>query len=1105
MSLNCRNQPWKVLAIVLVCVLSVSVAAKEPPSDVLTWSLRDEFHRGVASENPNTDRDGQPVWHFLRTTRSEGPLETRRWLRDGHYVPLTEKGDRVFGLPFDGWIYRLNPAESPVVSAALEDNAGGLSVQHGDIVIAPGPEHAVIVGWESPVSGLLEIRGSFEHAQASGGIAWYVEREPPPNADTNAHVDRGFQPVSLASGQSVFGTDLQKGTFAVEGQKVAAGDFIYFIVDARADGTPSPHPGDGTRLDVTITVRDPVVPPPPSFEKDILPLLASKCHDCHGGDLQEGRLDLRTPGAILRGGENGPAAVPGRSGESLLLERVLAGEMPPDKSARLSREQVLLLQRWIARGLRPESASATVAAPLFTEVEREHWAFRPLGPVPLPPIRSMDKVAQANDQFLLARLESEGLTFAPRADHGTLLRRVTFDLTGLPPAPEELAEFETKGDQGSYEKVVDRLLNSPQFGVRWGRYWLDLAGYTDTVTFDEDFGAPVGFIEDKWRYRDYVVNALNADKPYDQFLLEQLAGDELVDWRNAASYTPEILEKLVATGFLRTVEDITVEDPRPFVIWSVVHETVEHVGNSVLGLTLQCARCHGHKFEPIPQRDYYSLMALFTPALNPADWKNARQRLLPDVSATVLAEIQKHNEGIDRQVAQLQQEIDAVRQKTAETLRQQKLLNVPESDRANLQTALDLAADKQDSAQKALVEKLGPLVKVEPAEIDAALTEEEKSRLKQNADEITRADGQRRSHGWIHAVYDVGPPPATSLFRRGQFDMPGRETPPGFLRVFAESSDPSTFASQGSASSGRRLALARWLTATDSPASSLVARVMVNRVWQQLFGQGLVATSENLGLSGARPTHPELLDWLAADFRAQGWSVKRLIRQLVLSNAYCQQSATPSHSSQGTPDAGKIDPENLLLWRMNLRRLDAEALRDAVVATSGRLDPQLGGPPVSLVYDLASGAVSEPPVNEQNLTARRSLYLLQRRHYNPTFLAVLDKPTVTRGVCQRDYSATVQQSLTLLNDRFLIEHAERCARRLEADAGLDNSAAINTVYRLLLSRSPDDGERTWCGEFLSEQMTQNQQAGLSAEEARLKSLAALCQVLWGSNEFLYLQ
>ena len=1090
---------WVCLAIWVSFAVSVSADDQTPPR-TMTWSLRDEFRTKAARENPNSDLKEQPVWHFLRTTRSEGPLEIRRWLRDGRYAPLTERGDFVFGLPFDGWIYRLAPAESPVVSAALEDKPAGLVVKRGDIVIAPGPEHAVIVGWESPVAGLLEIQGSFEHVQSSGGIAWYVERGPQPNAAA----DRGFEPVSLASGQSVFGTESQKGSFTVKGQKIAAGEFVYFIVDARADGTPAPHPGDGTQLDVTITVRDAVAPPPPSFEKDILPLLASKCHDCHGGDLQEARLDLRTLAAILRGGENGPAAVPGQPTHSLLLERVLAGEMPPDKSARLSPDQVQLLQRWIARGLRPESASPTVAAPLFSEAEREHWSFRPLRSVSLPPIRSMTKMAQPVDQFLLARLESEGMTLSPRADHGTLLRRVTFDLTGLPPTPEELAAFETKGDPGSYEQVVDRLLNSPQFGVRWGRYWLDVAGYTDTVTFDEDFGAPVGFIEGKWRYRDYVVDALNADKPYDQFLLEQLAGDELVDWRNAASYTPEITEKLVATGFLRTVEDITVEDPRPFVIWSVVHETVEHVGSSVLGLTLQCARCHGHKFEPIPQRDYYSLMARFTPALNPANWKNARQRLLPDVSAPVLAEIQKHNGDIDRQVAQLQQEIDSVRQKTSQTLRQQKLLTVPESVRSDLQSALDLAADKQDAVQKYLVEKLGPLVKVQPAEIDAALTEEEKSKLKLRADEIARANGQRRSHGWIHAVYDVGPPPATLLFKRGQFDMPGREAPPGFLRVFGESSDPSTLAPQGSASSGRRLELARWLTAADSPASSLVARVMVNRVWQQLFGQGLVATSENLGLSGARPTHPELLDWLAADFRAQGWSVKRLIRQLVLSNAYCQQSAAPSNVPQGTSDAAKIDPENLLLWRMNLRRLDAESLRDAVVANSGRLDPRLGGPPVSLVYDLASGAVSEPPVNEQNLTARRSLYLLQRRHYNPTFLAVFDKPTVTRGVCQRDYSATAQQSLTLLNDRFLIEHAERCARRLEADAGLDISAAIEKVYHLVLSRSPDDGERTWCGDFLSEQMTLHQQAGHSAELARWKSLAALCQVLWGSNEFLYL-
>ncbi|MCY2963313.1 MAG: PSD1 and planctomycete cytochrome C domain-containing protein [Planctomycetota bacterium] len=1092
------------LAWVTLCAIfaSTAVVADEAAVRTRAWSLRDEFKIGERRENPGSDRENQPTWHFLRTTRSEGPPETRRWLRDGRYVPLTEQGDRLFGMPFDGWIFRLMEAESPVVSAALEEKPAGLAVGRGDIVIAPGPQHAVVVGWESPVSGKLEIRGSFEHAQPSRGIAWYVERGPAPDAE------RGFEPVSLANGQAVFGTETQTGTVAIEGQSIEAGEFVYFIVDALADGTNSPHPGDGTRLEVTITVRDAVVPPPPSFEKEIFPLLVRKCHDCHGADLQEARLDLRTPGAILRGGENGPAAVPKNAHRSLLIERVLAGEMPPRGNDPVTPEELRLLRSWIRSGLHVEPVDPALVAPLFSEPERDHWAFRPLKPEEPPKVRLTQGVAQPCDQFLFARLESQGLSFSPRADKQTLLRRLTFDLTGLPPTPGELAEFEANDDPGSYEQTVDRLLRSPQFGVRWGRYWLDVVGYTDTVTFDEDFGGPVGFIEDKWKYRDYVVNAFNADKPYDLFLQEQIAGDELVDWRNAPQYTPEILEKLVATGFLRTVEDVTVEDPRPFVIWSVVHETVEHVGTSVLGLTLQCARCHGHKFEPIPQRDYYSLMALFTPALNPANWKNARNRMLPDVVPPVVAEIQKHNAEIDRRVAQLQQEVDATRQKTARRLRDQKSLEAPEKVRAELLAALDTPSDKQTAVQIFLVDKFATLVKVEPAEIDASLTDDEKTRLKQNADEIARENGTRRRHGWIHAVYDIGPPPVTSVFKRGQFDLPGREVPPGFLRVLADSPDASTPLSgetPAQGSSGRRKALAHWLTARESPASALVARVMVNRVWQQLFGQGFVETSDNLGLSGARPTHPELLDWLADDFREQHWSVKRLIRQLVLSNAYCQQSLSSATVPEGSPHPAQIDPQNLLLWRMNLRRIDAEALRDAIVANSGLLDPGLGGPPSPLVYDLGTGAVSETPYKEQSSRARRSLYLLQRRLYNPSFLAILDKPTITRGVCRRDHSATPLQSLTLLNDRFLIEHADRCAGIVTAEGDADLARSITAVYRLLLARSPDDKERAWCDEFLTEQTTLLQSSGVPAGEIRQKSLAALCQVLWGTNEFLYLR
>ncbi len=1077
------------------------VVADQPANGELQWKLSEEFRGGADKENPNADAREYPTWHFLRTTRSEGPIETRRWLRDGRYVPLGEKGERLFGLPFDGWIFRgAASAESPVVSRATEENAAGLSVKRGDLVVAPGPEHATVIGWRSPAAGKLEMHGFFEHVQASSGVTWYVERGPAPN------VERGFEPVSLRSGRLVFGTAAQKAEFHIQDQSVQPGEYVYFIVDAQADGTASPHPGDGTRFDVTISLAGAIPPAVPQFETDVLPILTARCVHCHDSKSREGRLQLETVSSLLAGGSNGPAVVAGSPEQSLLVERVQLGEMPPGKNERLSTEEVAVLRRWIKAGLPARETIRPVAGSLFTEVERQHWAFQPLSLPSVPAVRGADQALTPIDRFLLARLEGNGLSFSQPADRTTWLRRVTFDMTGLPPTSEELAQFEQDQRPKAYEQTVDRLLGSPQFGVRWGRHWLDIVGYTDTVSFDEDFGAPIGFLDGKWRYRDYVIDAFNADKPYDQFVLEQLAGDELVDWRNATEYSPEIIEKLVATGFLRTAEDISVEDPRPFVIWSTVHETLEQTATSLLGVTLQCARCHSHKFEPIPQRDYYSLMALFTPALNPQNWKNARNRLLPDVAAPVLAEIQKHNGEIDRQVGEVQQQIDAVRRGYEQKLREEKLQTIPEPIRADLKAALDLPADKQDVVQKYLVGKLGPLMKIEPAAIDAALNATDRELLQQRSQQIAALNGKKRTHGWIHSVYDVGPPPAAQIFKRGEFETPGRQVPPGFLRVL---SDPRTeallAAAQPPGTSGRRTALARWITAADSPASGLASRVMVNRIWQQLFGRGLAVTSENLGLSGSPPTHPELLDWLASDFRANGWKFKRVIRQIVLSAAYRQSSAVRQVVGPGGPSPAMVDPENTLLWRMPLRRLDAESLRDAIAFFSGKLDNRLSGLPIPLVYDLKTRGVSEEELTAVKPVYRRSVYLVNRRLYNPTLLSQFDKPTVTGGVCRRDQSSTALQSLSLMNDRFLIANAERFAGLVRDQAGKSSTEQIEVAYRLALSRPPDNDEREWSAELLVKQAELFRQAGHSGEEAARRALANFCQTLWGTNDFLYLR
>ncbi|NBO93105.1 MAG: DUF1549 domain-containing protein [Planctomycetia bacterium] len=847
----------------------------------------------------------------------------------------------------------------------------------------------------------------------------------------------------------------------------------------------------------------------PTFEKTILPILEARCTSCHGADTQKGRLRVDSVSAILAGGNNGPAVAAGDPERSLLVKMVLSGEMPPGKK-KLTSDELAIIRQWVKAALPTKEKIRSIEDSLFTHEERSHWAFRPLLVPALPVIKEVGQTRTPIDQFLVDRLQAKGLSFARQAEPLTLLRRVTFDLTGLPPTIEQLDEFIRDSRPDAYERIVDRLLSSPQFGVRWGRHWLDIAGYTDTVTFDEDFGEPRGFLEGKWRYRDYVIDAFNRDLPYDQFIREQVAGDELVSWRDAKVYTTDIVEKLVATGFLRTVEDISVEDPRTFVLWSNVHETLEQVGTSLLGLSLQCARCHSHKFEPITQQDYYGMMALFTPALNPKAWKNARNRLLPDVASPVQAEIDKHNREVNRLGREVQQQIGSIRRGYEMKLQEEKFKGIPEAIRPDLKASLDLPEQKRDAVQKYLVAKLGPLVKVQPATIDTALAVEDRQKLARLTDRIAELNGMVRQHGWIHALYDVGPPPPTHLFKRGEFETPGPEVQPGFLRVLSGPTTENLLKTAGtSGSSGRRMALAKWITATDSPASGLAARVMVNRIWQYLFGQGLSVNSENVGLSGSAPTHPELLDWLAADFRDKGWQIKRTIRQIVLSAAYRQSSvANASHNASGhragsRPSPVTIEPQNSSLWRMRLRRLDAESLRDAIVAQAGKLDTRLGGPPVPLVYDIGTGRVSEQEPGADSVY-RRSVFLTNRRQYNPTFLGHFDKPTVTRCVCRRETSATVQQSLALMNDKFLIANAQRCAEWISTRAkGPDEETRV--AYRLILGRFPDKDETNWCEQLLATLAESYRKSGRTSDEAARLALADLCQTLWSTNEFLYLR
>ena len=615
-----------------------------------------------------------------------------------------------------------------------------------------------------------------------------------------------------------------------------------------------------------------------------------------------------------------------------------------------------------------------------------HWAFAPLVRPSVPAGSARAPV----DAFILDKLAKSGLGISSEADRRTLIRRLSFDLLGLPPTLEEVAAFLADSRPDAVERLADRILASPHFGERWGRHWLDGAGFVDVNGGDND-ATIIKFGDSRWLYRDYVIRAFNQDKPFDRFLTEQIAGDEITDWRTAAKWTPEMREHLIATGFLRTAADDTDENElnTPDIRHGVVQRTAEVLANNLLGLTLNCAKCHDHKYEPISQLDYYRFQALLHPALNPDHWLQPTQRLLPDVPTAV----------------------KAARVLTAVAL------GIPPPPWKNL-----------------------------------------------------------------HVIYDTGSPTPTRLLVRGNHETPGEQVAPGFLRVLSTSSEIASLreVQAKSASSGRRLALVRWLTDAKSPAGSLVLRVRVNRVWQHLFGRGLVETSDNFGVTGAKPSHPELLDWLACEFAANGQRLKPLLHLLVTSAAYRQASASSASGAS-------IDPDNHLLWRMPLKRMESEVVRDALLAVSGRLDRSVGGPPVAVDPKPDGSFVPKP-------TTRRSVYLLARRNYHPTFMNAFDHPNLATNCTRRASPVVVSQALALLNDTFAVEQGRAIAERIAKQTPPENQ--VELAFQLILGRPAEGWERDLCRDYLRRQTERHSGKANDA-------LAHLCQTLFNTSEFLF--
>jgi hypothetical protein len=848
----------------------------------------------------------------------------------------------------------------------------------------------------------------------------------------------------------------------------------------------------------------------PSFEQEIKPFLAAKCLKCHGIAKPKGGLDLRTRGAMLEGGDSGPALSPGSADKSLLFEVISKGEMPPKKYGQLTEAEVALIKNWVDAGApAPDGLAAPEQEPASQSAERyrDHWAFRRLARPSVPPIKERGRVQTPVDSFVLAKLEAKELGFSPDADKRTLIQRSYLDLLGLPPMPKEVDAFVQDTRPDAYEQLIDRLLESPHFGERWGRHWLDGAGYVDVLGGDND-AARIKLGENKWRYRDYVIRALNADKPFDLFLTEQLAGDELRDWRSAKTFDEPTRNLLIATGFLRISADDTDENElnTPDVRHGVLQRTGEVLASNLLGVTFNCAKCHDHKYEPISQRDYYRFLALLQPAFNPQSWLQPKDRQLPDISSSERAEIERHNAEIDRQAGAMGKSLAGLRRPALERVAEARLARLPESIRADVRTAVQTAAVKRNDVQKYLASKFEESLKVKPEEVAAALDEKEKAA----ADAIERriAELRRKRRAWEHlqVVYDVGPPTPSYLLRRGNHLTPGVEVQPGFLGALCasdEASGPGVSAAEG-ATSGRRLALARWLNDEYSPAGALVLRVRVNRVWQHLFGRGIVETSDNFGVTGAKPSHPELLEWLASEFLANGRRLKPFLRLLVTSTAYRQASSKASGRSGDDPH--KIDPENQLLWRMRLRRLESEAVRDRILAVSGTLDPTAGGPPVP-VDPRPDGTFVVPEKGLPTPTSqwRRSVYLLARRNYHPNLLNAFDQPDLAMNCTRRPTSAVVLQSLTMLNDSFVLEQADHLAGRVaKAASGPNSGPRVAAAFAMILGRPPTSSESDWCVEVLVRHEEFYRARGLPPEQIVLKSLASLCHTLLNTSEFLYI-
>jgi mono/diheme cytochrome c family protein len=849
------------------------------------------------------------------------------------------------------------------------------------------------------------------------------------------------------------------------------------------------------------------VEPPISFENDIQPILEKNCLSCHGETMQ-GRLDLRSRESALKGGARGADIVPGDGEASRLYRRVSGGERPamPAQADPLTAEQVAAIKRWIDQGARwgaaaltsaPGRPSAAALAALenrtITPEERNYWAFRLPEQAPLPEVDGAT-IANPIDRFLEQARRARGLKAAPRADPYTLVRRAYLDLTGLPPTPAQVDAFVADRSPNAWEHLIDTLLASPHYGERYGRMWLDVARYADSAGFEYDMHRP-----NAWRYRDYVIKSFNDDKPYTRFLVEQIAGDEM-DGRTSDS--------LVATGFLRMGPRVLFrEKDNPERRYDYLDEIIGTIGKGTLGLTLNCARCHNHKFDPIAQKDYYSLEAsLF-------GYVETEVPLAPKAEAD--AYLAKNAE-ISAKIAELRGQISRLEQPFRQTL---QLEWIKQHSPAHIVEAVFKPEAERTPGDRLLVEQVVKAAYVSAAQLDRALPPAQAQQKKDLTTQIAALEKERPKPLPMAEIVTDGdyrssplgegddtiscpkcrvPVPGAGPFLHtgpGRYQVPpsyfliggdverhGSQMKPGFVEVITFGNPPTEIPRPDGHTSGRRLALAQWIA---SPQNPMTARVIVNRLWQKHFGRGIVATLENFGKMGDRPTHQDLLDWMAVQFMNDGWSLKRINKLMMMSSAYQMASAF-----EEAADA-KADPENVYLWRYRPQRLDAEIVRDSMLTAGGNINLQIGGEPIFpfMPKDLLAGQYRGKWANTPDGPAawRRGIYVYQRRSLPYPMFETFDHPDMNVTAGARHVSTVPTQALTLLNNPFVLAQADFLAARVRQEAS-DPEAQVTAAYRIALARPAAPAE-----------------IAVGADLIRKQSLAAFAHVVLNLDEFLYMR